>query len=158
MIVSSSGFNFFNSNSFLANASDPLLCRWFSTDSHHHPEAADSATKRGSSDNPLVRCSFSYYAQISGSCLHFPERNEKNRNWCLCLSVEVTSHMALLLNMQPLWYTAHCNILTELCLSKCLPPDWVTTFSYNIIRTNANCILPVHNNFEANKPSLSSVL
>lgn len=31
------------------------------------------------------------------------------------------------------------------------------TFSH-IIYKNANCILPMHQNFEANKPSLSSVL
>lgn len=29
---------------------------------------------------------FSYHSQISGFCLGFPLRNEKNRNWCLQLN------------------------------------------------------------------------
>lgn len=50
------------------------------------PGTAESATKWRSSENPLVRCFQLPLSQISGSCLGFPSRNERNRNWCLHLT------------------------------------------------------------------------
>lgn len=47
------------------------------------------------------------------------------------------------------------TLVVEVFVSK---PSNNMTFSCYIICVNANCILSVHQKFEANKPSLSSVL
>lgn len=119
------------------------------------PGTAESATKWRSSENPLVRCFQLPLSQISGSCLGFPSRNERNRNWCLHLTQILDDSLICAASL--IQSTLQCfdrTLFVEI-VSK---PSSNVTFSYSTNCMNERCFLPMHQIFEASKPSLSSVL
>lgn len=163
MIVSIS--NFFSSSScFPTSASGPLLYWCFSSDSQHHLQPAESSSERSSSENSLSSMLFQLLHYYSGSYLtfFFPHKEMgrgRKEIWCICLSTELKYHLAQTQHIQFLCCTTHCSFLTEVAVKVFASKlSNHMTFSCNIIYKNVNCILPAHQNFEANKPSLSSVL
>jgi len=159
MIVSISVFSFFSSSSFPANASVPLLCYCFSSGSQHHPEPAESATKReqwepaGEMPFQLLYWNIKFLPAFSIKKGKEQELVLMFVSWTQIPLSSIIKCAASLIHSTLQHFDR--TLVVEVFVSK-LSNN--ITFSYNIICMNVNCILPMHQNFEANKPSLSSVL
>lgn len=143
-------FIFFSSSCFPENASGPILFCCFSADSQHHMEPAESATKRRSSENALVRC-----FQLPLSNIRFLSGISIKKWKEKALVLMLNSNPALY--VRPLLYrefrfdrTLFAEIVSKLSSN--------VTFSYSTNYMNEKCVLPMHQKFEAKEPSLSNVL